>query len=331
MDQIPTAYGGTFNIVRCPMPPVQWYWIFSYYKSYINSLLFNNVALVPIYGLQWDNEALVSYQQALGPGWQVIGIDCNSIAWAGGAIHCTTIGVPRHDWDYLVDVDFTFNPVNPPIVIPAGGGNFQVEVGIENLQADTIMFDFWVDVTLPNGNNFGPLLQRTRINLPGLMTVGRQLTQVIPANAPAGNYTYRGFVGSYLPLVVSAQDSFYFTKLGAFDGTYASSDWEVAGWEVESAASAISASLPVNFKLRQNFPNPFNNQTNIPFSLRNPAEIELAIYDVEGRLVEILAEGVWNAGMHNVAWNATNLASGVYFYSLKVGDRVQVKKCMLIK
>jgi hypothetical protein len=211
MDSIPTYNGGTFHIVRCPMPPLTG-GPMGYYKSYLNSLLINGKALVPTYNLQWDTEALQAYQTALGPDWEVIGIDCNGIAFAGGAIHCTTIGVPRHDLDYIVDVDLTFEPVNPPIVIPATGGSFSYTAQADNLEPDEISFDFWIEATLPNGNIIGPLILRERLGLDSLASITRNFTQFVPASAPNGFYSFTGYIGSYLPRVVSQEASFNFTK-----------------------------------------------------------------------------------------------------------------------
>jgi agmatine/peptidylarginine deiminase len=207
MATIPTIYGSPFHIVRCPMPPYSFG-----YKSYLNSLIINGKALVPIYNLTFDTQALAAYQEALGPDWEVIGIDCNSIYFAGGAIHCTTIGVPRHEQDYLVDINLVCQPDTLPIVIPAQGGQFSYQVEIENLESDTIQFDFWTGETLPNGNYYGPILFRERLQLAPLSTITRGFTQNVPGNAPSGDYTFIIDVGSYLPRVISAEQSFEFTK-----------------------------------------------------------------------------------------------------------------------
>ncbi len=50
--QVPTVYGGTFNVVRCPMPPAYTWWIYHYYKSFLNSLIVNGKVLVPIYSTE---------------------------------------------------------------------------------------------------------------------------------------------------------------------------------------------------------------------------------------------------------------------------------------
>lgn len=333
MAQIPTIHGGTFNIVRCPMPPVQYYWIFPYYKSYINSVLFNNLALIPIYGLQWDNEAIAAYQQALGPSWDVIGVDCNSIAWAGGAIHCTTISVPYHEWDYVVDVDITLEPQNPPIIIPSSGGSFDFYIEVENLETESISFEVWLDVTLPNGTTFGPILVKKGLNLSALASIGRTLTQYIPENAPPGMYQFHAYAGHHLPEVICAEAFFEFEKIEEASGLDPIPYWGTFGWDEKPGGSVddLTATLPKNFTLGQNYPNPFNPETTIPFTLQNDAEVELAIYNINGQLLDVLVRGNMGTGSYETVWNAADVPSGVYFYSLTVGGQKVTKKLLLLK
>ncbi len=89
--------------------------------------------------------------------------------------------------------------------------------------------------------------------------------------------------------------------------------------------------LPTEYVLSQNYPNPFNPTTTIEFTLSKRSEVSLVVYDILGRIVTELASGNLNAGCHTVNFNASNLASGVYFYKLTAGDFVKVKKLMLLK
>ena len=335
MDELPTAYGGTFHIVRCPMPPVQYQWGFGYYKSYINSTLFNNVAVIPIYEMLWDQQAIEAYQEALGPAWEVIGVNSNSIAWAGGAIHCTSIGVPYHEWDYLIDVAVTLEANSLPITIPANGGSFQFDAGIDNLESNPVISDFWVMVTLPDGSEFGPVLKRNSINLASLASLSREdMTQNVPQNAPPGIYTYTAYAGSYLPEVIRDEQSFEFEKLAADYSGETVYGWSLEGWDGEwtdGGSVGFAQAVPGSFKLEQNYPNPFNPETTIEFNLNESSKIELLVYNVNGQIVDILFAGTKNAGNHSLVWNAENVPSGVYFYSLKVGSSVQTKKMLLVK
>ena len=81
----------------------------------------------------------------------------------------------------------------------------------------------------------------------------------------------------------------------------------------------------------QNYPNPFNPTTKISFSLLQKSQIKLKVFDVLGREIQILADGVYEAGKHEVEFNATNLPSGVYFYNLTTGSNSITKKMLLVK
>ncbi len=80
-----------------------------------------------------------------------------------------------------------------------------------------------------------------------------------------------------------------------------------------------------------NEPNPFNPQTNIRFELGSPAHVDLAVYDVRGKLVERLLNREMQAGPHSVSFQADNVASGVYYYVLQGDAGRQVGKMVLLK
>jgi hypothetical protein len=89
--------------------------------------------------------------------------------------------------------------------------------------------------------------------------------------------------------------------------------------------------VPRDFQLYQNYPNPFNPTTQIRFALSGSGNISLKVYDILGREVMTLAEGYHAKGYYNVRLDATNLASGVYFYRLTAPSFVFVKKLMIMK
>jgi hypothetical protein len=78
-------------------------------------------------------------------------------------------------------------------------------------------------------------------------------------------------------------------------------------------------------------PNPFNPLTRITYYLPAETRVSLSVYDVNGRLVDRLIDGVQHEGEHAVEWNAAGRASGVYFYRLTAGDAVKVKRMVLLK
>jgi len=94
----------------------------------------------------------------------------------------------------------------------------------------------------------------------------------------------------------------------------------------------ISNEIPDAYNLFQNYPNPFNPNTKIRFELPNASNVTLKVYNVRGQLVEVLVNNeIVTAGLKEVEFNATNLASGIYFYTIQAGDFKATKKMMLLK
>lgn len=94
----------------------------------------------------------------------------------------------------------------------------------------------------------------------------------------------------------------------------------------------VSNEIPGEFSLSQNYPNPFNPTTSIRFELPSASNVTLKVYNVRGQLVEILVNNEQvSAGYKEVEFNATNLASGIYFYSIQAGNFTATKKMILIK
>jgi hypothetical protein len=91
------------------------------------------------------------------------------------------------------------------------------------------------------------------------------------------------------------------------------------------------APIPRSFQSLQNYPNPFNPSTTISYDLSEPAFINLDIYTILGRKIATLAEGIEQAGIHQVIWNAGGLPSGIYFARLRTDSRSQTIKMVLTK
>ena len=85
------------------------------------------------------------------------------------------------------------------------------------------------------------------------------------------------------------------------------------------------------YALEQNYPNPFNPTTTIRYSLKELGKVSLRVYDVMGREVKVLVDGVQGAGEYSVVMDATGLSSGVYVYQLRAGGYVFTRKMMLVK
>lgn len=90
-------------------------------------------------------------------------------------------------------------------------------------------------------------------------------------------------------------------------------------------------SVVKEFSLGQNYPNPFNPTTNIRFSIPKSEHVSLRVYDILGREVKALVNQNLTPGEYQVDFDATGLSSGMYYYSLRSGDFVDVKKMVLVK
>lgn len=92
-----------------------------------------------------------------------------------------------------------------------------------------------------------------------------------------------------------------------------------------------NSSLPAGVRLYQNYPNPFNPTTQISFDLPVNDHVQLIVFDMTGRVVSTLLDGSKNAGSHTVPFDASTLASGIYFYQLKGSFGVQTRSLTLIR
>jgi hypothetical protein len=145
-----------------------------------------------------------------------------------------------------------------------------------------------------------------------------------PATVLSGGVAFRA-VGAGAALVEAAVPGFITTAAG-------SKTVYVVGGPTSVQQDAPSP----QFVLEQNTPNPFNPTTAIGFSIPQRMEVDLTIFDVSGRRVVTLVHRTMPAGCSNVEWNGRDangraVSSGVYFYRLRSGSRVQTKKMVLLK
>lgn len=220
----------------------------------------------------------------------------------------------------------TLTPENPPIIIPAGGGSFNYTVDLSTpVNAET--FDVWIDAVLPNGQEYGPMLNRT-ITLPAGQGMTRYMTQNVPGSGPAGEYLYRSTIGDYTLGVIWSQDQFGFTKSGTRESAIGS--WEC--FESSAPCAVTDDVIPVSeYALYPNTPNPFNPETTIRYALPLASQVRIEVFNSQGRKVSTLVDGWREAGGHEVNFDGSALASGVYIYRLQAGDYRAGGKMVLVK
>jgi len=88
--------------------------------------------------------------------------------------------------------------------------------------------------------------------------------------------------------------------------------------------------IPISFELFQNYPNPFNPSTTINYKITEPGYVSLKIYDVLGRIIDVLVDKWESSGKHKVSWRAYNKSSGIYMYKLQFDKYVVTKKMVLL-
>jgi hypothetical protein len=133
------------------------------------------------------------------------------------------------------------------------------------------------------------------------------------------------FAGDFLSNIPAGGDTLYlFTKKGL--SVYDSLRVNLLAVDIKDKPE-----IPVKYYLSQNYPNPFNPGTKITYSIAVLGKVILKIYDILGREVSTLVNEEKPAGKYEINFNASTLASGVYFYQVKAGSFVETKKMILIK
>lgn len=106
--------------------------------------------------------------------------------------------------------------------------------------------------------------------------------------------------------------------------------WTV-GVSIVTGVENENGNVPTDYSLQQNYPNPFNPSTNIAYMLPRAGHVKLTVYDIFGREVASLVNDNKQAGSYTVEFDASNIASGVYYYKMEAGDFRDVKKMLLVK
>ncbi|TKJ41122.1 hypothetical protein CEE37_05490 [candidate division LCP-89 bacterium B3_LCP] len=242
------------------------------------------------------------------------------------------------DLYYIAVEDSTLYPFSLPelaisatpsgsVIIPSQGGTIDFNITLENMSGNTLSFDIWTEIRLPNNISFGPTINRA-LNLPPTI-ISRDLTQGVPAGAPAGTYTYYAFVGDQSQQSVWTYGSFDFTKSG-IDGSTSGFVFPDCQ-EIEIFGSVDETKTVISPEMKPPSPNPFNPTTVVEFAIPKPDHVKLALFNSMGRKVLDIVDGYRQAGQHQLTVNAGHLPSGVYFLRFEASGISQVSKALLVK
>jgi len=187
--------------------------------------------------------------------------------------------------------------------VPVELTNFVASLSGDNVQLN------WCTATESNSKEF--VVERTEASMENWKAI----------------YTVQSIGNSVIPQEYSYTDQHlksgkyeYRLKLVDLDGTYS-----------YSQSINIETENPASFLLLQNYPNPFNPSTSISYQLSENSRVKLAVFDVVGNEIAVLVDKQEEAGFHTVTFDANNLTSGIYFYELRAGEFLSVKKFVLMK
>ena len=238
------------------------------------------------------------------------------------------VDIPLYGEGSYQDLSLALIPENLPIVIPAAGGSFIFDLVIENTFAVDYLIDVWTDITLPSSVEY-PIIIRENINLPALgMILRENLIQNVPGTAAGGIYSYNGYVRDHNTWDLLAMDSFEFEKTGTDAYAGGHGGWTLSGWDEPAIAES---KIPSNYQQFSANPNPFNPSATLLFDLPETGRATLTIYDIRGREIARLADGYFRPGRHEVDFDGSNLASGIYFARLQTEGFTKTQKLLLIK
>jgi len=129
----------------------------------------------------------------------------------------------------------------------------------------------------------------------------------------------------------------FFDPSATFVGAFGTTNW-MEGWTnfnpsgyVLSAKEVVLNNIPTDFTLSQNYPNPFNPSTKIIYTVAEPTQVKITVTNFLGQVVEELVNDYRERGTYELTFNAENLSSGLYFYTLEAGNTKISKKMTLVK
>jgi Peptidase family M28/Secretion system C-terminal sorting domain len=162
-------------------------------------------------------------------------------------------------------------------------------------------------------NNMGFEIERSIDNPDNFATVG-----FVDGKGNSTEINYYSFIDN--PQLSGVNQLYYRLKQVDFDGTFSYSD-----------VINVSYDVPVEFVLSQNYPNPFNPSTRINYFVPQESFVSVKVYDFLGREVMTLVNETRTVGNYEMVFDASNMPSGTYFYTLISGDYSTTKKMILIK
>lgn len=310
---------------------VNWFQVFSQSNGFINSIkMYNNLngfmAGDPVGG-RWSLWKTTNG----GVNWDSTGLKLNQtsseIGWNNGL--------------FVLDNQIWFNTNSNRIYYSSNNGNnWNIQISSPAPNSGNVWFNSSL-IGMSNGNNIAYtsdggntwVTRNIQINvLTGIMGKGNYFC-ICEVNAPskilmtsnAGlnwNIEYQPTIAQLMHITVSRN---------GYTGWACLTNGVIAKRTSPLNVTTLSNEIPKQFYFSQNYPNPFNSLTKIKFDVSKSSVINISVYDINGRLIEIIANQNFNTGKYEILWNADKYSSGVYFCELKSNSFSQTIKMLLLK
>ncbi len=300
LDNFTTSYDTAFDIIRIPMPPDEngrYPHQGGDYRTYANALFVNNSILVPTYEEEFDTTALRIWEESM-PGYNVVGIDCNSIIPYGGAIHCITkeVGVDDPLWiahEKLMDVpQAQVEGYTAGAIIKHRSGILSAKLWYQTNEEPSFIAipmtlvdaatDTW-SATIPEQ----AAGSRIQYYIEAISNSGKKITRPLPA--PEG----------------------YFEFL------------------VDDVVSSDDVNAPI-LSLEKIYPNPASAITVIPVVAEKEEWIVISLRDIHGKTLKTIFEGKTSIGHQNFFVDADKFSTGIYLVEMQSSTK-NISQKLVIK
>jgi len=296
-----SVYGTPYKIIRIPMPhspsnPNNWPSGTAYYRTYTNGVFVNKTFIYPTFYTKFDTTAARIYSEAL-PGYKIVGINCDpDPISASGAIHCITSNI----W------------VENPLLISHQAlqdcdslGPYRVNALIKHRTGITSAHIYHTSDTT-NWSAFS------------------NMTLTDPANN-----TWTG----YIPAYPAGSTVFYYIEGSATSGkTQVRPITAPDGWwkfNISVIAGSVQELPSAQIHMQSPFPNPARAITCVPIESNVSFSCHVGLYDINGRLIETLHDGMIHPGKTNVFFNAMDMSAGVYYVRMSGEFGQQTQKVVV--
>ena len=266
------------------------------YRTYTNSVFINNTILIPFYEEKYDTIAQRVYEEHF-PGYKVVGINCNEMSGALGALHCITKEVGVNDPLWIVHQrqrDITDNQL---------WGDYELTANIKHRSGIDMAKIYWTTDTLAGYDELNMIL---------VDAVNDTWSAFIP-HQPDGTEIFYYIEG------IANSGKMQVRPLSAPDGYYK--------FRVGDLVNNTNEILPLFFG--EIYPNPARAITVVPLTAGTPLDCSVELFDVFGKKAAILFNGQLPIGPSNIFLDARDYEAGTYFIRLKSGEAVYTRKLVI--